>query len=165
MKKLNDFIDKILKTIVIGCLGSMLLIIFVQVVSRYAFHYSLSFSEELARYLFVWTVFLCIPVVQRMGGHMTLGVITERISGKPLKTLRIVADILTIIFMTIILKNGIVMVQKTSFQVSPAMQICMSYIYLAIPIGSAAMLLNLVENLIDVIKTPSSETKPEFSEA
>ena len=163
LTRINSMVDKCLRSIITFTLGAMLALIFFQVVSRYVFHNSLAFSEELARYLFVWTVFLGIPVVQRMGGHMTVGVITERIKGNPLKIFRIVASVLTIIFMVIIFKNGWLMVQRTSFQISPAMQIPMSYIYYALPIGSIAMILNTMEELIDIFKTPASETKPELS--
>jgi len=162
LEKIAEGIDTVLRKIVTLTLGAMLILIFVQVVARYVFHHSLHFSEELARYLFVWTVFLCIPVVQRMGGHMTVGVITERISGMPLKIFRIVACALTFVFMLIILQNGIMMVQRTTFQTSPAMQIKMSYIYYALPIGAFAMLLNMLEELLKTLKTPASETKPEL---
>jgi len=162
LENITKGIDGILRKVVTATLGAMLILIFVQVVARYIFHHSLHFSEELARYLFVWTVFLCIPVVQRMGGHMTVGVITERISGMPLKIFRIVACTLTFVFMLIILQNGIMMVQRTSFQTSPAMQIKMSYIYYALPIGASAMLLNMLEELIRTLMTPASETKPEL---
>ena len=93
---------------------------------------------------------------------MIVGVITERISGTPLKVLRIVANILTVIFMIIIFKNGILMVQRTSFQTSPAMQIPMSYIYYVLPIGSMAMILNTIEDLLKTLATPASEIKPEL---
>lgn len=163
LTSINSTIDRILRSIITVTLGIMLALIFMQVVSRYAFHYSLSFSEELARYLFVWTVFLGIPVVQRMGGHMIVGVITEKISGMPLKVLRIIANILTVIFMILILKNGILMVQRTSFQTSPAMQIPMSYIYYVLPIGSLTMILNTIEEMFKNFTTPASETRPELS--
>ena len=163
LTKTNTLLNKILKTVITFTMGAMLVLIFSQVVFRYVFHNSLAFSEELARYLFVWTVFLGIPVVQRMGGHMTVGVITERISGTPLKVLRIVASILTIIFMIIIFNNGWLMVQRTVFQTSPAMQIPMSYIYYALPIGAGVMILNTLEDLFDIFRTPASDTKPELS--
>ncbi len=162
LTRINSTIDRFLRFIITATLGTMLALIFIQVVSRYVFHNSLSFSEELARYLFVWTVFLGIPVVQRMGGHMTVGVITERISGMPLKVLRIIANILTVVFMIIIFKNGILMVQRTVFQTSPAMQITMSYIYYVLPIGSMAMILNTIEDLLKTLSTPASETRPEL---
>ena len=162
LNRINSVIDRCLRIAVTVTLGSMLVLIFAQVIFRYVFHNSLAFSEELARFLFVWTVFLGIPVVQRMGGHMTVGVITERISGMPLKVLRTIADVLTVIFMFIILKNGILMIERTSFQTSAAMQIPMSYVYYALPIGSVAMILNMIEKLLKTFKTPASDVKPEL---
>lgn len=162
LNRINSAIDRCLRIAVTVTLGSMLVLIFAQVIFRYVFHNSLAFSEELARFLFVWTVFLGIPVVQRMGGHMTVGVITERISGMPLKVLRTIADVLTVIFMFIILKNGILMIERTSFQTSAAMQIPMSYVYYALPIGSVAMILNMIEELLKTFKTPASDVKPEL---
>jgi len=162
LNRINAAIDRCLRIAVTLTLGTMLVLIFAQVIFRYVFHNSLAFSEELARFLFVWTVFLGIPVVQRMGGHMTVGVITERISGMPLKVLRIVADVLTVIFMVIIFKNGILMIERTSFQTSAAMQIPMSYVYYVLPIGSVAMILNMIEKLLETFKTPASDIKPEL---
>ncbi len=163
LTKVNCIIERCLRFLIILSLGSMLALIFIQVVSRYVFHNSLTFSEELARYLFVWTVFLGIPVVQRMGGHMTVGVITERISGKWLKVLRIIANLLFLTFMFIILQNGLLLSQKMAFQRSPAMQMSMSYVYYSIPVGAIASILITIENFLNILLTPASETKPEFS--
>ncbi|MBO8154508.1 TRAP transporter small permease [Thermovirga sp.] len=162
LEKINSLFDKLLKQVVIIVMGAMLAVIFVQVIARYVFHNSLSFSEELARYLFVWCVFLCLPVVHRRGGHMVVGVLSERLEGFPLKALRLVAQFLTLVFMIIIFKNGITMIQRTYFQTSPALQIKMSYVYYALPIGSAAMILNTIEEMLKTLKKPSSETKPQL---
>ena len=163
LTKVNFAIDRFLRFFITLSLGLMLALIFIQVIFRYVFHNSLTFSEELSRYLFVWTVFLGIPVVLRMGGHMAVGVITERISGKWLKILRIIANLLFLIFMFVIFQNGLLMSQKMVFQKSPAMQISMSYVYYAIPIGAMASVLITFEDLIKIFLTPASETKPELS--
>jgi TRAP-type C4-dicarboxylate transport system permease small subunit len=65
--------------------------------------------------------------------------------------------------MIIIFNNGWLMVQRTVFQTSPAMQIPMSYIYYALPIGAGVMILNTLEDLFDIFSTPASDTKPELS--
>ncbi|MCF7936189.1 MAG: TRAP transporter small permease [Synergistales bacterium] len=165
LHSINEWIDYVLRKAITLSLGLMLIIIFVQVVSRYVFHNSLSFSEELARYLFVWTVFLGIPVVQRMGRHMTVGLLTQRFRGKTLKALRIAAYLLTFLFMVILLQNGMAMVQRVVWQTSPALQIKMSYVYYAIPVGSGAMLLNLLEQFLETLLTPAEKTLPELHDA
>ena len=159
MEKFFNILDKILKVLVVVGNGLMLLLVFAQVISRYVFNFTPSFGEELARYLFVWVVFLSLPLVARYGGHMAIETLTSRVKGATLKFLNILADIFTIVFMAIMVWYGIVMVMRTSYQTSPAMMIPMSWVYMVIPFGCAVMLLYTIANLVDVIKTDAKEIK------
>ena len=152
MGQLLNFIDGLLRKVVTLAIGLMLSIIFIQVVLRYAFHFTFSFSEELARYLFVWTVFLCIPVVAKTGGHMAVGAISERVHGFWLKVCQVAGGFLTLLFSGILLWQGIRMVRLTQFQTSPALGIKMSYVYLAIPLGSAVLLLLTLVGLFELLR-------------
>jgi TRAP-type C4-dicarboxylate transport system permease small subunit len=69
-----DAINKYLQWAVVVSIFVMLFIIFIQVICRYIFHHSLVFSEELARYLFVYTVFLGSAVLMRENGHIVVEV-------------------------------------------------------------------------------------------
>ena len=53
---LEETILIILLVIMTGVMG-------IQIVSRYVFQNSLTWSEELVRYMFVWSAFLGIPFV------------------------------------------------------------------------------------------------------
>lgn len=154
---LFDGLDKVLKFLVIIGNGLMLLLVFGQVVTRYIFNYTPSFGEELARYLFVWVVFLALPLVAKSGGHMAIETLTSRVHGATLKLLNILADIFTIVFLLIMVVCGVEMVMRTSYQTSPAMMIPMSWVYCVIPFGCAVMLLYVVINLVNVLKTPAGD--------
>lgn len=158
-KKFCDGLDWVLKALIIIGNGLMLLLVFGQVITRYVFNYTPSFGEELARYLFVWVVFLSLPLVAKYGGHMAIETLTSRVHGATLKFLNILADLFTIIFLLIMVVCGVEMVMRTSYQTSPAMMIPMSWVYSVIPFGCAVMLLYVVENFITVLKTPASEMK------
>lgn len=157
--KFFNWLDLFLKALVVVGNGLMLLLVFAQVVTRYVFSYTPYFGEELARYLFVWVVFLSLPLVARYGGHMCIETLTSRVKGPTLKFLNIMADIFTIVFLAIMVWCGIQMVMRTSYQTSPAMMIPMSWVYVVIPFGCAVMLLYTVANLVDVLKTPAGEIK------
>lgn len=159
MKKFFNVLDMLLKALVVIGNGLMLALVFAQVISRYIFNFTPYFGEELARYLFVWVVFLSLPLVARYGGHMAIETLTSRVKGSSLKFLNITADIFTIVFMGIMVWQGIIMVMRTHYQTSPAMMIPMSWVYSVIPFGCAIMLLYALANLVDVIKTPSAEIK------
>lgn len=158
MKIILNWLEKILKFCVAIGNGAMLLLVFVQVITRYCFNYTPYFGEELARYLFVWVVFLSLPLVARYGGHMAIETLTSRASGAFLKFLNIAADIFSIAFLVIMVVYGIQMVIRTSYQTSPALMMPMSWVYVVIPFGCAIMLLYVIANLIKVIQTPASET-------
>ena len=159
MSKILNFIDILLKRLTIFCIALMLVIVFVQVITRYCFNYTPSFGEELARYLFVWTVFLSLPLLARSGGHMAIETLTNRIHGAKLKACRIIADIFSFWFLAIMVWYGGKMVVLAQYQTSPAMLIPMSYVYSVIPFGCFVMLLYTVENFIKVIRTPADEVK------
>lgn len=157
--KFFNWLDMILKALVVVGNGVMLLLVFAQVITRYVFNYTPYFGEELARYLFVWVVFLSLPLVARYGGHMCIETLTSRVKGATLKFLNILADIFTIIFLGIMVWCGIQMVMRTSYQTSPAMMIPMSWVYAVIPFGCAVMLLYTIANLVNVLQTPADEIK------
>lgn len=157
MLALLQALEKFLKLIVTVANGVMLLIVFGQVITRYVFSWTPAWGEELARYLFVWVVFLSLPLVASYGGHMCIETLTSRVHGATLKFLNIVADIFSIIFLGIMVYYGFIMVSRTSFQTSPAMQIPMSWVYIVIPFGCAVMLLYVVINLVKLLKTPADQ--------
>ena len=61
MKKVIHFLDESLEeSLLIALLIGMTMIMGIQVVSRYVFGMSLSWSEELTRYMFIWSGFLSV---------------------------------------------------------------------------------------------------------
>ena len=159
MARLLVSIEKVMKGMIILLIGFMLFWVFVQVVTRYCFDYTPSFGEELARYIFVWVVFLCLPIVARSGGHMAVEFVTVRVKGQMLRTITIVADVCTSVFLVIMIKGGMEMVVSMSYQTAPALQIPMSYIYIVIPFGCLIMFVNTLAHLVTVIRTPASSMK------
>ena len=152
MQRILDCVDGILQKIIIGAMAFMLFFTFIQVVARYLFESSLVFSEELSRYLFVWTVFLGLPVVAKRGGHMAVTALSGRLKGAAARAMSIAAYLVGIAFMATMIIQGVEMVQRTSQQISPAMEISMSWVYLAIPIGCLFMMLQMVSGLVALLR-------------
>ncbi|MBN2396403.1 MAG: TRAP transporter small permease [Candidatus Atribacteria bacterium] len=152
MRKLLDIVNKVLQSISVVSIGAMLVIIFIQVIFRYVFQHSLTFSEELARYLFVYTVFFGTAVVSKNNGHIIMEALTDHLKGKLAKYTKIFAYCCTIIFIFILFYYGIRMMVISSYQLSPALRISMSYVYLAIPVSAFVMLCNLLILIYDTLK-------------
>lgn len=159
MNRVFNTLDAILKALVIVANGTMLLLVFGQVITRYIFGWTPYFGEELARYLFVWVVFLSLPLVARYGGHMCIETLTSRVKGATLKFLNICADVFSIVFLGIMVWQGCRMVMLAQYQTSPAMMIPMSWVYVVIPFGCGVMLLYVLVNLASVLRTPAAQVK------
>jgi len=155
-------VEKALQFVVSMLIGLMMVWVFIQVITRYVFNYTPSYGEELARYMFVWVVFLSLPVVAKKGGHMAIEMVTVRLKGTPLKIVRICAEIFTMAFLAIMVIEGTNMVLRASFQTSAALQISMSWVYSVIPFGCLIMFLNVLESFIRLLRTPASELKGEL---
>lgn len=52
------------------CMGGMVVIAFLNVLSRYIFHFSLAATEEITINLFVWMTIIGIGIAFKRGGHM-----------------------------------------------------------------------------------------------
>lgn len=90
--KVLKWLDKYFEeTILIGILMVMTLIMGTQVCSRYLFNYSLSWTEELTRYLFVWSGFLTISFAAQRGIAIRIEQLALALKEKP-KAILMMAD-------------------------------------------------------------------------
>jgi len=146
----------------------MLLIIFAQVVTRYGFGYTAAWSEELARFLFVWVVFLGSALIMGESGHLAVEFVPLHYKGKPFgKVLEIIINLSSYIFTILLLVQGAKMTKIMTFQKSPGLDISMSYVYFVIPLSCALMLLYVIRDTMRIVKgtfEPPKEATPAMTE-
>ncbi|MDW8398945.1 MAG: TRAP transporter large permease subunit [Acetobacteraceae bacterium] len=75
-----------------ACLVAMIAIVGAGVVARYVFNASLSWSEEVSIWLFLFIIFLGLPLAVTRGMSLSLGGLEARLSGLPLAVLRFLND-------------------------------------------------------------------------
>ncbi len=149
MKIFINIIDKInfLMKVLIGTFtAAALVVMFWQIVSRYAFNAPLSWSDEFVRYLLVWITFVGAALAVRYSKLIKLDFIFNlfKISNGIKMIIRGLANVLSIIFCLIILRYSLEILEIVHNQKSSSMQIPMSIPYLAIPFGTLMMLLNII---------------------
>lgn len=145
----------------------MVVVIFLQVVMR-QFDNSLSWSEELARYSFIWLVYIGISYGVKKDRHIKVDVALLLLKEKGKIILTIIANLLFIVFAIFVIRYGFdIANQLLNFgQKSPANQIPMGLIYMATPVGMGLTLIRLIQNLIKHIKAlrGDSEAMKEINE-
>jgi TRAP-type C4-dicarboxylate transport system permease small subunit len=74
-----DGIDRLARWIIVAASAAMIAIVTLQVALRYGFNASIDWSEEISRLLFVWAMFLAIPLGIREGAHVGIELLVAHI--------------------------------------------------------------------------------------
>jgi TRAP-type C4-dicarboxylate transport system permease small subunit len=104
--------------------------------------------EELARYLFVWISLLGAALSVQRRGHFGMDFFFRMLPEKGRRFLIFVIYLLMGGVIFVLLIQGIVLVQKTAAQQSPAMEISMGWAYACLPVGAALMSIHLLAILL-----------------
>lgn len=119
---------------------AMMSIIFAQVIARYGFHRSLTWSEEVGRYIFVWISFLGMAAAFKVGGHVALDLLLKYLHGIPRRTLEMVNGVLIVILSSAILYSGVKLFFLGMRQKSPALKLPMHWVYIVVPASGLLLL-------------------------
>jgi TRAP-type C4-dicarboxylate transport system permease small subunit len=147
----------------VGLIGSvisvtvMVLIIFAQVFYRYVIGHSLIWSEELGRYLLIWSTFLGMGVLGRQGDIMSITMVVDKLSPRLRFLTVILADTLSIFFLGIVFFYGIRLVKNTMAQLTVVTQVPMGLIYLVIPLGAGFYMLHIIIGYIRKLEKREAE--------
>jgi len=151
--KILDKVRAVLYWFSCAAMMIMLVTIFAQVITRYFFDYTPEWSEELARFLFVYVVFLGSALIMGETGHLAVEFLPQHFKGTLFgKFLQGFTLICSYAFVIILLVQGANMTETMTFQESPGMEISMSYVYAVIPISSILMMLYLLRDTVRFFK-------------
>lgn len=131
----------------------MLGLIFMQVVNRYIFGTTFEWTEELARFLFVWVVFLGSALIMGESGHLAVQLLPSKLEGTAAGlALEVFVNLCSYAFTMLLLVQGAKMTSVMTFQMAPGLGISMSIVYSIIPISAFLMLLYLLKDTVKIIK-------------
>lgn len=137
-------LEKIFRYTVMILLALMVVIVFANVVSRYYLHISLAWSEEIARFMLVWLVFLGSFLAYIHDEHLGLDILVKTFPPLLRKIVAIGANLLVIFALYAVMEGGYLMMVANFDWLSAAAEIPQGYIYAIIPISCGLMILQTV---------------------
>lgn len=125
----------------------------VQVFNRYVLQNSLDWSEEIARYLFIWAVYVGCSYATQMNRHLEVTVIRNMFGGKIAKPVTIAAYLCTMVFCVCASFWGVkfIMFLSSTGQKTPALEIQMYWVFLSVPVGLGLMAYRTLERIRAII--------------
>jgi len=158
IRKLGKLFDKFESGALIISLAVMVIVIFMQVVMRYVFNNSLSWSEEFARYLFVWFSWIGVSAGLKDGEHLRVEILSTALVRrgfvKSNEMVNIIVSLVWLATTAIVTYYGfeVVMSQMELHVLTPAMRLPVWFGYLSIPACSGVVGIRLIIKIIDSLK-------------
>lgn len=133
------------KWLLVLLMVALIVVCFLQVWFRLVMKEPLAWTEELARYAFVWLTFIGGAAVVGNWGHFQVDFLLTFCPPWLVKVLRYFSYACILVFAYIMAVNGWELLEKVYRQKSAAMLIPMSYPYAALPLSGVMMVLHLIE--------------------
>jgi TRAP-type transport system small permease protein len=128
--------------------------VFLGVFSRYVLVRTFTWYDEVARLLFVWIVFLGAAVGVKRTAHFRLHLVVDRFP-PVLQRAAVIFGILAVMgFGWILIQQGWKLVELGQFQQTPVMGLSKQYIYAAVPVGGALVILFSLGHLWRALRGP-----------
>jgi len=128
---------------------AMTVVVLGAVILRYLFAMTFRWTDELTRFLFVFLVFLGIPIAFREKAHVVLEFFVSLLPTGIRRWLERIIDILIGVCIIVIAISTVqMMAGKLGATLAPGLQIPRGYVYAAVPLGIVLLLVEIVRRLI-----------------
>ena len=155
IRAVKGVLDKILETIVMLCVGLLVLDVLWQVFTRKILGNPSKWTEELAVFLLIWVALLGSAVALGRGSHLGIDYFASKLNPKFRNLTETISFFTIVLFSVYVMLYGGMDLVKSTFelgQVSPVFGLKMGYVYLAVPVSGLFMLIYSLIGLVERLK-------------
>lgn len=157
MRKVVDGLMKVIQRIMGALLACAVLLVLVQVFFRYLLKAPLGWTDQLCRFLFVWIVFLGLPVLFHKKAATAFDLLSSHLKGRPHEILQMVICLLTAVFAVAFFIFSWQFMMKKGHQMIPAFRMIPYYaVYASMPLSAVLLfveeVLQFSEALVNTFK-------------
>lgn len=145
--RILDGLDRVARWAIIAASAVMIAIVAAQVALRYGFNSSIDWSEEISRLLFVWTMFLAIPLGIREGAHVGIELLLAHIPGAARAALAKACAVAGAVVMAVVLWQAISVAALTWDEMMQSVNLSTNWFMVPVAIAAAHSLLHFVQLL------------------
>ncbi len=127
-------------------------VIFVQVICRYVLQVALPWTEEFARFAFIWLIFLANAMAERQKEHFRVSYFVEQAPRRVRYVFWVFGELLIFTFFIWLFMDSLQFVKMGKRMISTVMQLRLDWIYWALPAAIVLGLLNRSRNIVVVLR-------------
>lgn len=149
---INKYIGRLVVGLSATTLGLLVSMVFISVLSRYIFNFSLAWCEELAGFFFVWMTLLGSITGVRKKSHMAVAFLVEKIAPEKQKWVGIYIYSSIIFFLSIMVWEGTRITIATINDYSAVLRIPIGLYYFSLPLCGVLMILFSLGHIHDFLR-------------
>ena len=134
-------------------LAIMTIAVFFQVIMRFLGRSPIDGIDEIPRYLFVWLVMIGAASAMYRREHTVLDYFVNLLGPRGRAVVSVFVNLVGILFLAYLIKLSWVLVPNAQLQTSAGLELPLGYVFAAIPVGSALLILPMLRNLIQAVKS------------
>jgi TRAP-type C4-dicarboxylate transport system permease small subunit len=140
-------IDRAARLLIIACTGAMVVVVTVQVALRYLLNTSIDWSDEVSRLLFVWCMFLAIPLGIREGAHVAVELLVQHVPDALRRQLARLCTLGSIGLMGIVLWQTVIVAGDTWDELMPTLSMSVNWFLVPVGVCAAHSILHMLQLL------------------
>jgi TRAP-type C4-dicarboxylate transport system permease small subunit len=139
--EVSRIMQRVMVPVIFLLSGVMFLVVIAQVIFRYILSQPLPWSEELARYLMIWVACLAASEAYAKGNHVGINLVIDALKPSLRKIMILAIHLAVSVLMGLIAYQGFALSFLLRDQLSPALEIPMTWPYMAVPVGAVLILI------------------------
>jgi len=152
MTMFRRWLDRVLRSICIVLFGALVLLVVWQVFTRLVLHDPSPWTEEAARYVFVWASMIGIAIAVGEKADVVMDFLVEKLPRQLQRTADILAYLTTLAFVAyVLLYGGIKQSMMAWTQRNPLLPFTQGELYLALPIAGALLAFYLILHIVHAL--------------
>lgn len=150
---MRRIIDKIIEVMCTAIMGYMVLAVCWQVITRFVLKNPSTVTEEILRYLLVWTTMVGGAYAYGRRKHLSINMLAKKLPPRAQKLLDIFVQAVVIAFCVVVMIVGDLRLVETTFdQISSALRLPMPYVYASILVGGVLIIFYAIIFIFEDIK-------------
>jgi TRAP-type C4-dicarboxylate transport system permease small subunit len=149
--RLANRLSHALEIAIVACLAVMAILVFGNVVLRYAFNSGIAVSEELARLLFVWLIFLGAILASRQHAHIGFDTLVRKLPAAAKKTVILLTGVLLLVAAVIFIIGGWKQTVINLDNSYPVLEISYAWLYGVAIVFGIGLALSVAFNIRDAL--------------
>ncbi|MCG8418267.1 MAG: TRAP transporter small permease [Proteobacteria bacterium] len=139
LARVNRIVGNAARNVAAGLLVVMVIVVLLQVCFRYVLNNSLTWSEELAKVMMVWSAFLVAPWAYRMGAFVAIEMFADALPRRLRLLLLLVIHLLVLWVVAVFFRESLGFWSRGLSNQAATMAVSMAWFYSVVPFSFAAL--------------------------